>query len=92
MTDYESAKNRAIAKLGFYIHAAVYVVVNVILALINLITAPQNIWFIWPLLGWGIGLAAHAGILYFPSQWGRKLIKQMIRRELEIQKDLQSQH
>jgi hypothetical protein len=43
----------------FYIHATVYVWVNALLALINLVTSRGRIWFFWPLLGWGIGLAAH---------------------------------
>ena len=92
MKNYALAKSRAIAKLAFYIHAAVFGVVNIILMTINLALAPQNIWFIWPMLGWGIGLAAHAGFLYFPSQWGHKLVRKMIRRELENLKESQDQH
>ena len=29
------------------------------LAAINLRSAPENIWFIWPLLSWGIGIVGH---------------------------------
>ncbi len=85
MTDYETAKQRAVAKLAFYIHAIVFLIVNVILIAINLTMTPQNIWFIWPLLGWGIGLAAHAGTLYFPRKWGHKFMHRMIQRELDKQ-------
>jgi len=51
MTDYELAKQRAIAKLAFYIHTTVFVIVNVTLITINLILTPQNIWFVWPFWG-----------------------------------------
>ena len=48
---------------GFRIHATVYVAVQVALvviwAVIALTTSASYPWFIYPLLGWGIGLAAH---------------------------------
>lgn len=39
---------------------AVYVVVNLFLAAINLMTSPRRFWFIWPLLGWGLAIALSA--------------------------------
>jgi 2TM domain len=56
---YKQAKARVEALKGFYIHFAFYLMVNAGLFLINAITA-SNWWFYWPLLGWGIGLTAHA--------------------------------
>ncbi len=50
---YQRAKKRVEAKIGFYIHLAVYAGVNILLIIINLSTSPQYIWFKWPLLGWG---------------------------------------
>ena len=44
---------------GFYIHAATFVLVNIGLFLINLLMG-GSWWFFWPLIGWGIGLGAHA--------------------------------
>jgi 2TM domain-containing protein len=43
---------------GFKFHLAAYLIVNAILAIVNYMH-PNHIWFFWPLLGWGIGLAAH---------------------------------
>ncbi|MDW8076323.1 MAG: 2TM domain-containing protein [Nitrososphaerota archaeon] len=37
----------------------IYVIINALLIFINLYTSPHVIWFIWPLLGWGIGLILH---------------------------------
>ena len=69
----QKAKMRAYAKLGFYIHFSVYVVVNILLSLIWWFTKDTPIyfvntktygtvsfpWFIFPLVGWGIGVLAH---------------------------------
>src|SRR5262249_33901207 len=65
-------------KVGLYIHATVYVAVNVLLITINLSTGTGPLWFLWPLLGWGIGLLAHAAAAF--SLAGRKGIRQR-RRE-----------
>jgi hypothetical protein len=50
------------ARVILAIHAACYVIVNVVLAAINL-SSGGNLWFQWPLIGWGIGLAYHAWIV-----------------------------
>ena len=47
------------AMRAFVIHLVLYVVVTAGLAALNLYSNPDNIWFIWVLAGWGIGLAAH---------------------------------
>lgn len=46
-------------RTGFKWHLTVYVVVNAALAGFNLIEAPDELWFFYPLIGWGIGLAFH---------------------------------
>jgi hypothetical protein len=56
---YRRAKRRVGQIKGFYVHATVYVLVNALLIIINLLTSPDRLWFFYPLLGWGIGLAAH---------------------------------
>ncbi len=79
---YEMARKRVEAKIGLYIHAGVYLAVNALLAGINLITTPQDIWFIYPLAGWGMGLIFHFALVYSGfsiSGWK----KRMIDRELD---------
>src|SRR5262245_57225460 len=66
-------------KVGLYIHATVYAAVNVLLITINLSTAPGRLWFLWPLLGWGIGLLAHAAAAF--SLAGRQGTRRQLRRE-----------
>jgi hypothetical protein len=79
---YEKAKKRAEAKIGFYIHLAVFVGVNLLLIVINLVTAPGHLWFRWPLMGWGIGLFFH-GLGVFASFKGDSIKKWMIDKEIE---------
>ena len=67
-------------KVGLYIHATVYAAVNVLLIIINLSTAPGRLWFEWPLLGWGIGLLAHAAAA--SSLAGRRREWRATRRRL----------
>jgi hypothetical protein len=79
---YEKAKKRVEAKMGFYIHLAVYIGVNLFLIAINLVTAPDQPWFKWPLMGWGIGLFFH-GLGVFASFKGDSIKERMIEKEME---------
>jgi hypothetical protein len=62
---YKMAKKRVNIKKGFAIHAGVYFVVNFFLFAMNILTFFSNDpdgrypWFLWPVLGWGIGLGCH---------------------------------
>ena len=48
---------------GFYIHAAVFVLVMAILLAVN-VTFSDSWWVQWPFLGWGLGLLGH-GVAVF---------------------------
>ena len=74
------AVRRAHAKLGFRTHLTVYVIVNLGLAALNLVTSPHHLWFLWAASGWGIGLLAHGVSVYFG---GSNLREQMIAKEME---------
>jgi 2TM domain-containing protein len=61
MTDQEilrMARVRTYAKLGFYIHASIFVVVMLVLFAINSLVSSKP-WSLYPLLGWGLGVAIH---------------------------------
>ncbi|MGL6112275.1 MAG: 2TM domain-containing protein [Rubrivivax sp.] len=75
------AKRRVNQKMGFYIHLAVYVLVNLGLAAINLAGGGKS-WHLWPLAGWRLGLAIH-GIVTFASLRGDGLRERMLDAEIE---------
>ena len=58
--DFSRVKRARKARIGFFIHLTAYLVVNALLISINFATTPGRLWFHWPLMGWGIGLLAHA--------------------------------
>jgi len=74
------ARKRAGAKLGWYIHAAVFLAVNLMLAAIS--TASGSAWFIYPALGWGLGLAIHGVVVFFVGG-GSRLHANLVARERE---------
>ena len=80
---YLKAKERVEALKGFYIHLAVYVIVNLFLFLLNILVSPDSLWFIWPLLGWGIAIVLHAvsvfGSGYLSSTgWEERKIREIM--------------
>ena len=44
------AKRAAVAKMAFYVHLAVHLLVNALLIAINLLTSAGLLWFQWPLI------------------------------------------
>ncbi|MGX9418863.1 2TM domain-containing protein [Vibrio sp. RC27] len=72
---------------GFYSHLIKYVLIIVMLFVINLMTNPDNIWAIWPMLGWGIGVIFH-GLNVFEvfnflgPKWERKRIEKRLGKKL----------
>jgi hypothetical protein len=76
------AIKRAKAKLGWYTHAAVYVVVNLFLFLMSTYGLGMRHWSIYPALGWGLGLALH-GISVFVLGTGSDLRERLIQKERE---------
>lgn len=77
----QRAKRRVNQKMGFYIHLTVYVLVNLGLAAINFFSGGQR-WHLWPLAGWGLGLAIH-GFVTFASLRGEGLRERMLDDEVE---------
>ena len=70
--DLGRAKKAVHARTGFYMHLTAYLVVNALLMFINLATSSERLWFQWPLLGWGIGIMAHAvAVFWLPGVRGR---------------------
>jgi hypothetical protein len=85
-------KRRVRAIKGFYIHWSVFVMVMAMLTAINLASA-ASWWVQWPFMGWGVGLLAHAFLVYCPvawldvrrgwlgPRWEQRKIKQLMAKE-----------
>jgi len=80
------ARRRAAVKLGWYIHALVYIVVNIGLAFLSSMSGRH--WAVFPALGWGLGLMVH-GLVVFLAMPGGGLFQQVMARERAI---LERQH
>ena len=61
----ERARRRIRRLRDFYMHVAIYVVVLAGIAIFNWMLTPDFWWVVFPAVGWGIGLAAHAVSVLF---------------------------
>jgi signal transduction histidine kinase len=78
------ARRRATAEVGFYAHLQSYLGVMAFLALINVMTTRYP-WFLWPALGWGLGLFFHYmgvfGAQRLKEQWFEPAVAREVQRE-----------
>ncbi|OWK74976.1 histidine kinase [Flavobacteriaceae bacterium JJC] len=79
---YERASKRVKELKGFYGNLMSYCLVIPFLIFVNLYTSPKHLWFWWPMLGWGIGLASH-GLQVFGigRNWEEKQIQKILDKE-----------
>lgn len=62
LEEYQNAYREVVLekeKKGFLTHLGMYIFVNAILIGFNLLGDFDVLWFFYPLLGWGFGLAMH---------------------------------
>lgn len=83
---YQQAKARVSALRDFYVHFIVYLVINLLLFLINIIFSPNSLWFFWPLLGWGIAISLHAFFVFgqnrvLGADWEEKKIQEIMEQD-----------
>lgn len=72
---------------SFYMHLTQYLIVIPILAAINLLGFPSYWWFVWPALGWGLGVAAHGAsvfgaVPFLDGAWERRQVEKYLGRKL----------
>jgi hypothetical protein len=81
LSEYDSeqqARHRALAKLGWYTHAGIFLLVNLLLVFFAALGGRS--WAMFSVLGWGIGLAAHGvAVLVFGS--GSALHERLVQRD-----------
>lgn len=83
---YFFAKKRVDEIKGFYGNLISYIIFNGFFLVLNLITSPNDLWFFWPLIGWGIGVLFHGMKVfnYYPflgKNWEERKINELIEKE-----------
>ena len=83
---YAQARRRVREIRAFYLHVAVFVAVNYLLHLINVVATPKLYWAFWPLFGWGIGLLAHGlatyrWIPFVGKEWEKRKIQELMDKD-----------
>ncbi|QHT67713.1 2TM domain-containing protein [Rhodocytophaga rosea] len=82
---YKRAHRHVKKRLNFYRNLIAFVIINTALIVINLLTSPDHLWFYWPLLGWGIGLAFQAFSTFssfspIAGEWEERKIKEYMEK------------
>ena len=82
---YQAAKKRVEEIKGFYMHLGVFVVFGLAMFAINEIATPDRLWWHWPVLIWGVGLAMHAFAVVtenrlFGSEWEERKVRKLMHR------------
>ncbi|WP_392419482.1 2TM domain-containing protein [Capnocytophaga canis] len=83
---YRKVEKRVKKLKKFYHHLATYVVVNAFLVGLNLYQTPNNLWCLWVIFGWGLGLVLNAVSVFLPNlffskQWEERKIKELMEKE-----------
>jgi ABC-type enterochelin transport system permease subunit len=76
------ARRRVKAKLGWYLHATAFALINTVVFAMSVHAFGTRPWSVYPLLGWGLGLVLH-GISVFVLGTGSAMHERMVQRERE---------
>lgn len=79
---YSRAQQRVNDIKDFYSHLLSYIIVMAFLIFINYFTFWGYKWFLFPLLGWGIGISIHAFTVFgYGSRWEQRKIQEIMEKE-----------
>jgi transcriptional regulator with XRE-family HTH domain len=72
---------------SFYYHLISYVTVMSAMTALNLYYTPRHIWFVFPMIGWGLGLMSHGVRVFdllpwFGPQWERDQVEKSLGRKI----------
>ena len=86
----DRARKRVRALRQFYGHLTVYVAVNILLVVIDIVNGTSGStflgldWAYWPILGWGIAIALQAVSVIFPTgRWEERKTKEVYEKQRE---------
>ncbi|MDH5034733.1 MULTISPECIES: 2TM domain-containing protein [Chryseobacterium] len=79
---YRKASRRVKDLKEFYGNLTSYCIVIPFLAILNIVTAPGYLWFLWPALGWGVGIAFHAiSVFGIGKSWEERKIRELMEKD-----------
>jgi hypothetical protein len=89
---YYQAKKQVNDIKGFYGNLIAYIIFNGFFLVLNLMTSPNELWFFWPLLGWGVGVLFHGMKVFNYSpflgkNWEERKIKELMEKENQSKKN-----
>jgi signal transduction histidine kinase len=88
---YKRARRRAVREVGFYVHLMWYGIVIGSFLILNLVVSPSFQWWIFPAVGWGIGLASHFGAVYGWRWIHERVFEPAIQREVQREVTLEKE-
>lgn len=78
----EIAERRVKDRMDLWWHLGSYIIVNGFVVIVWAVTGGGYPWFIWLMLGWGIGIVFHL-MHYFMTSYGEARRHDMVQREME---------
>ena len=89
MTDterYQIAQHQVRLQKDFWVHLAVFVVVNAGLITLNLMKTPDKLWCHWVVMGWGAGLLLNGFHVFgngIAKNWEARKIEEFVKQDEE---------
>lgn len=85
-SSYFKAQKKVEEIKSFYANLTTYIIVISGLAILNIITSPEHLWFFYPAIGWGIGVVMHGfkAFDYMPfldKDWEERKVKELMDKE-----------
>ena len=81
---YEMARKKVKKVKAFYRHFGIWLIFSAFFIFLNINTDPRELWAIFPIAGWGLGVALHAiGVFGFPGRskdWEERMIEEEMSR------------
>ncbi|KQS90121.1 2TM domain-containing protein [Chryseobacterium sp. Leaf394] len=79
---YQRARKKVKEMKSFYANLISYCIVIPFLIFVNLFTSREYLWFWWPMLGWGIGVASHGfQVFAIGDSWQERKIQEIMNKQ-----------
>jgi hypothetical protein len=87
----EEARRWVRKKRVFYAIVAIYLALSVFWFAIDMLTGTDDLWFYWPMLGTGLGVAVTGIIMFgiggfFGADWEKRQVERYLERRADSEK------